>query len=81
MKSIRLFDWSKISYVAKGTLVGILAGLIISLFRVGIELSLTFVRDVYRFLSDNPIWIIGWVLAMLAVSLLVALLNKRRTRY
>ena len=76
MKSIRQFDWSKISYVAKGTLVGVLAGLIISLFRVGIELTLTFVRDVYRFLNDEPIWIIGWIIAMLVTALIVALLIR-----
>lgn len=76
MKSIRLFDWSKISYVAKGTLVGMIAGLIISLFRVAIEVSLTFVRDVYTYLNDNPLWIIGWILAMLAVDLLVSLLIR-----
>ncbi|OJF93831.1 ClC family H(+)/Cl(-) exchange transporter [Alkalibacterium sp. 20] len=76
MKSLRLFDWSKISYVARGMLVGVLAGIIISLFRLSVEILLDMVIEIYQFLNENPIWIIGWVALMMLFAFIIALLIK-----
>lgn len=76
MKSLQLFDWSKISYVAKGMLVGVAAGIVVSLFRVSIEIIINFMRDVYIFLNDNPIWIIPWIFVILLLAFIVAIMVR-----
>lgn len=76
MHRLRLVDWSKISYVLKGILVGIVAGIIISLFRMSIEIILVRMPDVYEFLREHPVWIIGWALILLVTALLIILLVR-----
>ncbi len=76
MKTLGLFDWSKITYVARGMLVGTIAGIVISLFRMSIEILIDTVRDIYLFLNEEPVWIIGWVGVMLLFAFIVALLIK-----
>ncbi|MFO8069311.1 MAG: ClC family H(+)/Cl(-) exchange transporter [Alkalibacterium sp.] len=76
MKLLHLLDWSRISYVARGILVGTLAGIVISLFRLFVEILVEAVIEIYHFLNGNPIWIIGWVGVMLLSAFIVALLIK-----
>lgn len=76
MESKLLFDWSKISYVAKGMLVGVFVGIIVSLFRVSIEVILEFMPEVYAFLRENPIWIIGWAVVILLTAFIIAILLR-----
>lgn len=76
MNSLRKLDWSKIQYVAKGMLVGALAGIIISLFRLTVELMVEATFEVYHFLSENLIWVIGWTALMLLFAFIIALLIK-----
>ncbi|EXJ23099.1 Voltage-gated chloride channel family protein [Alkalibacterium sp. AK22] len=76
MKKLNLFEWSKISYVAKGILVGILVGIIVSLFRVSIEILSTTMADVYAFLRTEPIWLIGWVFVILLMAFIIAIMVR-----
>lgn len=76
MHRLRFIDWSKISYVLKGILVGIVAGIVISFFRMSIEVILVRMPDVYAFLRENPIWIIGWAFVLLLVALFIILLVR-----
>ncbi|MDZ7835120.1 MAG: ClC family H(+)/Cl(-) exchange transporter [Alkalibacterium sp.] len=76
MKSLRLFEWSKISYVAKGMLVGVLSGIIISLFRGAVELLVETTIEVYHYMNENPIWLIPWLALMLLFAFIVAILIR-----
>ncbi|TVP89539.1 ClC family H(+)/Cl(-) exchange transporter [Alkalibacterium sp.] len=76
MRTLNLFEWSKISYVAKGILVGVLVGMVVSLFRVSIEMLLTFSRDVYVFLNDQPIWILGWMVVILVIAFIISIMVR-----
>ncbi|WP_368646095.1 ClC family H(+)/Cl(-) exchange transporter [Alkalibacterium putridalgicola] len=76
MNSIRLLDWSKIKYVSKGVLVGAVTGIVISLLRAAVELLLETTIEVYHFLNERPVWIIGWTALMLLFAFIVALLVK-----
>jgi H+/Cl- antiporter ClcA len=76
MKRAQLFDWSKILYVAKGLLVGIVVGIVVSLFRMSIEFVLDHMRMVYDFLQVNPIWIVGWVFVILGMAFIVSILVR-----
>lgn len=71
-----IFDWSKVSYVAKGMLVGVIAGIIVSLFRMLIEYVVTTMGTVYDFLRDNPVWIIGWIFVILLMAFFIAILVR-----
>lgn len=72
----RVFDWSKIIYVSKGLLVGIIVGILVSLFRISIEFVIDHMRLVYEFLAENPVWIIGWVFVIFAMAFFIAILIR-----
>ncbi|GAA0487626.1 hypothetical protein IRB23SM22_16940 [Alkalibacterium sp. s-m-22] len=76
MKTLNLFDWSKIAYVARGLLVGVLVGIVVSLFRVSIETMLTFMRDVYAFAGNNPVWILPLILGIAIIAFIIALMIR-----
>lgn len=76
MKRLRFIDWSKISYVLKGILVGIVAGIVVSLFRMSIELFLTRMPAIYTYLIENPIWILAWLPIILIVAFIVIILCR-----
>lgn len=76
MHRLRFIDWSKISYVLKGVLVGAVAGIVVSLFRMSIELFLTRMPAIYDHLRENPVWVLGWLLVILAVAFFVIILDR-----
>lgn len=76
LKYPRMFDWSKVAYVAKGMLVGIVVGIIVSLFRMSIEYTVTAMSTIYDFLRENPWWIFGWFIIILAMAFFITLLVR-----
>lgn len=76
MKRIRFIDWSKISYVLKGILVGAVAGAVVSAFRMAIYTTLNLMPSVYTFLRANPAWIFGWSFIILVIAFLVILMGR-----
>lgn len=76
MKRLKFIDWSKISYVLKGILVGAVAGAVVSAFRMAIYTTLNFMPGIYSYLRNNPLWIIGWSLVVLFIGFLVILMGR-----
>ena len=76
MKTLNLFDWSKIAYVARGLLVGVIVGIVVSLFRISIETMLTIMRDVYAFAGNNPIWIVPLIVGIAIIAIIVAIMIR-----
>ncbi|SDK50829.1 Voltage gated chloride channel [Alkalibacterium thalassium] len=76
MKTLNLFDWSKIAYVARGLLVGVIVGIVVSLFRVSIETMLTIMRDVYAFAGNNPIWIVPLIVGIAIIAFIIAIMIR-----
>ncbi|WP_320165182.1 ClC family H(+)/Cl(-) exchange transporter [uncultured Trichococcus sp.] len=66
----------RVVYLAKGTLVGLSAGFIVSLFRLGIEFILETVIESYHYMQAQPIWLIPWVIFSVAAALIVGKLVK-----
>ncbi|WEG73654.1 ClC family H(+)/Cl(-) exchange transporter [Vagococcus intermedius] len=64
------FDRTKLIFIAKGILVGITAGLVVSLFRVAIEKMFHLTKTIYYFLHSSPIWLLPW----LGISILLAII-------
>jgi len=54
-----------------GSLVGLLAGLVVSTFRLVIEKLLVVVQMTYHWLGQHPLGLIPWVLLMVILSLIV----------
>lgn len=75
MKTTNL-DKTRISYLLKGALIGTLAGLAVSLFRLGIEKLSDVARQLYHLFQQHPLWLFPWGLVSLLCALVVGLLVK-----
>ncbi|WP_208559033.1 ClC family H(+)/Cl(-) exchange transporter [Marinilactibacillus kalidii] len=69
-------DFKKISFVAKGVLVGALVGIMVSLFRYTINVLLAYTRGAYTIMRSNSLWIIAWVFLTLFVAFIVSKLIR-----
>lgn len=66
----------RVVYLAKGILVGLSAGFIVSLFRLGIEFILETVVESYHYMQEQPIWLIPWVIFSVVAAVIVGKLVK-----
>lgn len=73
---IKRLDSTKVIFILKGILIGAIAGIIVSLFRLLIEEMMDHVVTLYLWLRGNPVWIIPWALIMLACAFIVGSLIK-----
>jgi H+/Cl- antiporter ClcA len=69
-------DKTKIKYIAKGVLVGTLAGVVVSLFRLAIEKIGEMLPYIYHQLKIHPLWLIPWSLLMILLAVVVGYLIK-----
>jgi len=69
----KAFDWTKIKYVLRGILVGIAVSIIVSLFRFSISAAVDFTVNMYDFLREEPVWILGWGLVSILAAFILAL--------
>ncbi|OJF90126.1 ClC family H(+)/Cl(-) exchange transporter [Alkalibacterium sp. 20] len=76
LSHFKFIDWSKISYVLKGILVGAVAGIVVSAFRWAVYRILDLMPYIYSFLRDNPNWIIVWVILVLIIAFIVILIGR-----
>ncbi|MGX7013922.1 ClC family H(+)/Cl(-) exchange transporter [Vagococcus silagei] len=73
---IKRLDGTKISFIGKGLVVGLIAGFVVSLFRLGIGYFSHMVKEIYHFLHQQPIWIIPWILLSLVIAIFIGKLIK-----
>ncbi|MDT2595859.1 ClC family H(+)/Cl(-) exchange transporter [Enterococcus dongliensis] len=73
---IKRLDSTKVIFILKGVLIGALAGVVVSLFRLLIEKIMTHVVTLYLWFKINPLWMIPWALVMLAIAFIVGRLMK-----
>ncbi|MGX7195730.1 chloride channel protein [Enterococcus olivae] len=66
---LKKLDGTKIIFIAKGLVVGVCVGFVVSLFRLLIETASHYVVELYLFFWESPLWLIPWA----GISLLVAL--------
>jgi len=62
--------------VLKGILSGVIAGLLVVLYRMGIELGTDTALKIYAYLRLHPLMILPWLLLIAAAGLLIARLIK-----
>ncbi|MBK2403211.1 ClC family H(+)/Cl(-) exchange transporter [Erysipelothrix sp. strain 2 (EsS2-6-Brazil)] len=74
---INYFDKTRLAFIGKGILVGICAGLVVSLFRYLIEELLGLVKLGYALLHINPQMILFWVIASIILAMVLGLFIKK----
>lgn len=73
---IKRLDSTKVIFILKGILIGGIAGIIVSLFRLAIEKMMAHIVTFYLWFRENPLWLIPWILVMLSFACIVGLLIK-----
>ena len=58
-------------YIGKGILVGIGTGIIVSLFRLGVEWLFTRIQHLYYFFQEQPVMMIAWIFVSLIVAVIL----------
>lgn len=76
MNRLKVIDWVKIKYVLRGVLVGGVAGVIVSAFRMAIYTLLNFMPAVYEYLKVNPAWVALWSIIILLITITVIRLTQ-----
>lgn len=73
-----LFHWHnfKIKLVFEGICIGILSGLLIVLYRLALEKAGILLDYIYKAIWSNPMLIIPWILAIIAIGYIVGLMVK-----
>lgn len=61
---------------SKGILVGLFAGFVVALYRLGIEFASEKSIEIYTLLRNNPIYIFAWLIIIVLVGLLLSYLIK-----
>lgn len=61
----------KWSLTYKGVLVGLVSGVLVSLYRYGIELGTEKALQAYNFLGKQPVYIFPWLLGTVLISLII----------
>jgi Chloride channel protein EriC len=70
------FNQLKWSIAGKGILTGVVAGLLVVIYRLGIEYGTGIAVKAYAFIKIHPVFILLWVAAAVAVGLFVAWLVR-----
>lgn len=73
---IKQLDGTRIGFILKGIVVGILVGFVVSLFRLGIEKIGEQVVHLYQTFHEKPFWMIPWFLFSLVLAYLLGRLIK-----
>jgi len=73
-----LFHWHsfKLKLVFEGMGVGIIAGLLVVLYRYALEKAGVLLTDIYKIISIKPILILPWIGALIIIGYIVGLMVK-----
>ena len=58
----------KLRLFIEGNVIGVLTGLTIALFRYLLEISEANLPRLYQFLQENPVYILGWFIVLMAIG-------------
>jgi H+/Cl- antiporter ClcA len=67
-------DKTRLLSVGRAVIVGLLAGVLVSAFRFGVEVSLDFWRNAYTMARQNPWWLVLIGMVLLIITILVGLI-------
>ena len=73
---IKKLDKTQIYFILKGIFVGLLTGIVVSLFRLSIEKLGDFVRSIYEISREQPIYLVGMATCCILAAFFVGYLVK-----
>ena len=73
---VKPFSAPFLKYIWAGIVVGLVTGLVVSVFRWIIDQTLRLLTIVYPFLGHHPLWLLPYVLGTILVSWLIGRLIK-----
>lgn len=73
---IKKLDKTQIYFILKGIFVGLLTGIVVSLFRLSIEKLSDLVRSIYEMSREQPIYLIGLAICCILAAFFVGYLVK-----
>lgn len=76
IKKLHKIDQTRLYFILKGGIVGIISGILVSIFRLTIEKMTEYVQDFYLFAQREPLWLIFWVILSVFVAIFVGYLIK-----
>lgn len=72
------FDATKFKQIVRGLIIGLAAGLVVSLFRLVIEYGLRFVERAYQIMHQSPWLLAPWLIGSIILALLLGKMVQRR---
>ncbi|MGX7351806.1 voltage-gated chloride channel family protein [Enterococcus canis] len=73
---IKRLDGTRIGFILKGLLIGVIVGFVVSLFRLGIEELSHYLTQLYHFFRHEPQWLLLWIPISILLAVIVGLLVK-----
>lgn len=69
-------NFARFSFIIKGLVLGVIVGIVVSLFRLTIEKMMDFVKWSYHIMGQKPQYIVLWVGLMIVISFITGKLIK-----
>jgi H+/Cl- antiporter ClcA len=76
LHEIKRLDSTKLIFILKGAIIGVLAGFVVSVFRLAIEKLLGVTMLAYHYFNERPLFLIPWVFFSILIALILGLLIK-----
>lgn len=68
---------SQTKQLFRAILIGLLAGIVVSLFRLAIQHLLEFVGHSFQYFHTHPVWLIPWALGSVVLALALGIMAQR----
>ncbi|MDN6639657.1 MAG: ClC family H(+)/Cl(-) exchange transporter [Tetragenococcus sp.] len=76
LKKLYTTDQTRLRFILKGGIVGIISGVLVSIFRLVIEKMTEYVQSFYLFAQEEPLWLIFWAILSIFIAIFVGYLIK-----
>lgn len=75
--NIETLNYGSAKQLLRAIIIGILAGLVVSIFRMCIQHALALVMKCFRYFHGHPLWLIPWVVGSIIVALILGTMAQR----
>ncbi|KRM98743.1 ClC family H(+)/Cl(-) exchange transporter [Loigolactobacillus rennini] len=75
-RQIKHFDTTRFKFILKGLLIGLVSGIVVSFFRLAIEIGLQKTLRLYQWLHVHPMGILGLIIASIILAFIIGVIVK-----
>ncbi|GAA3022370.1 ClC family H(+)/Cl(-) exchange transporter [Tetragenococcus solitarius] len=76
LKKLYATDQTRLFFILKGGIVGLVSGIVVSIFRLAIEKMTAYIQELYLFFQEEPLWLIVWAILSVLTAIFVGYLIK-----